>query len=81
MSPPGSPPVRVVVTDTNILINLIHAGLLDLLAKLSPYTFVVPEEVVREVSDPQQSQALQEALSRDVLQVVQLTDPAELTIE
>ena len=80
MSSLGSPPVRVVVTDTNILINLIHVGLLDLLAKLLPYAFVVPEEVVREVSDPQQSQALQEALSTGVLQVVQLTDPAELTI-
>jgi predicted nucleic acid-binding protein len=80
MSPPASPPVRVVVTDTNILINLIHVGLLGLLAKLSSYDFVVPEEVVKEVSDPLQSQALQEALSLGVLQVVLLTDVAELTI-
>ncbi len=46
MSPPGSSIVRVVVTDTNILINLIHIGRLDLLGKLPPYSFVVPEEVV-----------------------------------
>ena len=78
--PPDPAQVRVVVTDTNILINLIHAGLLDLLAKLSPYIFVVPEEVVKEVSDPLQGQALQEALSCGVLQVVQLTETAELTI-
>lgn len=37
--------VRVVVTDTNILINLLHVGLLELLGKLPPYSFVVPEEV------------------------------------
>ena len=61
MSPPGSSRVRVVVTDTNILINLIHVGLLDLLAKLPPYSFVVPEEVVNEVSDSDQAQALQGA--------------------
>jgi len=52
MSPPGSSPVRVVVTDTNILINLIHVNLLDLLGKLPPYSFVVPEEVVKEVREP-----------------------------
>ena len=79
MSPPASAPIRVVVTDTNILINLIHVGFLDLLSKLPAYTFVVPEEVVKEVSDPRQRQALEEALSCGVLQVVQLTDPAELT--
>jgi len=41
MPPPGSSPVRVVVTDANILINLIHVGRLDLLGKLPPYSFVV----------------------------------------
>lgn len=80
MSPPGSSRVRVVVTDTNILINLIHVGLLDLLAKLPPYSFVVPEEVVNEVSDSDQAQALQGAISSGVVDVVQLTDPAELAI-
>lgn len=80
MHSPGSLPVRVVVTDTNILINLIHVGLLDLLAELPPYTFVVPEEVVKEVGDPHQSQALQQAISLGVIEVVQLTETAELTI-
>jgi hypothetical protein len=48
--------VRVVVTDTNILINLIHVGLLNLLGKLPPYSFVIPEEVVREIKDPDQGE-------------------------
>lgn len=80
MSLPDSPSVRVVVTDTNILINLIHTGLLGLLAKLAPYAFVVPEEVLKEVSDPGQSEALQRAISSGVLEVVRLTDPVELTL-
>lgn len=80
MSPPGSSIVRVVVTDTNILINLIHIGRLDLLGKLPPYSFVVPEEVIREVREPQQAQALQTAISSGLLVEVQLADPAELKV-
>src|SRR5215475_7653299 len=80
MSPPNSPAVHVVVTDTNILINLIHVGFLDLLGKLRPYCFVVPEEVVKEVKDALQAQALQAAISSRVVEVIQLTDMVELTI-
>jgi predicted nucleic acid-binding protein len=72
------PTVRIVVTDTNILINLAHIGRLDLPGKLPPYLFVVPEEVVKEVREPAQSQAVQTAISSGLLQVVQLTDPSEL---
>jgi predicted nucleic acid-binding protein len=80
MSPPGSSIVRVVATDTNILINLIHIGRLDLLGMLPPYSFVVPEEVVKEVREPDQAHDLQTAISSGVLLEVQLTDPAELKI-
>lgn len=80
MSPPGSPIVRVVVTDTNILINLIHIGRLDLLGKLSTFSFVVPEEVVKEVTGPDQAQALLTVISSGLLQEVQLSDPAELKV-
>jgi predicted nucleic acid-binding protein len=72
--------IRVVVTDTNILINLTHIGRLDLLGKLFPYSFVVPEEVVKEVKEPAQAQAVQTAISSGLLQIVQLTDIAELTV-
>ncbi len=41
---PPVPTVHVVVTDTNILINLAHVNLLDLLGKLAPYSFVMPEQ-------------------------------------
>jgi predicted nucleic acid-binding protein len=80
MSPPGSSIVRVVVTDANILINLIHIGRLDLLGKLPPYSFVVPEEVVKEVKEPNQAVALHTAISSGLLQEVQLVAPAELKV-
>jgi predicted nucleic acid-binding protein len=80
MSPPGSQIVRVVVTDTNILINLIHIGRLDLLGKLASYSFVIPEEVVKEVREPNQANALQTAISSGLLVEVQLADPAELKV-
>src|SRR5271154_1251844 len=72
--------IRVVVTDTNILINLIHIGRLDLLGKLPPYSFVVPEGVVKEVREPLQAQALHTAMSSGLLSEVQLADPAELKV-
>lgn len=80
MSLQSSPTVRVVVTDTNILINLVHIGRQDLLGKLPPYSFVVPEEVVKEVKEPAQAQAVQTAISSGYLRVVQLTDPSELSV-
>src|ERR1700675_1247664 len=80
MSPPGPSIFRVVVTDTNILINLLHISRLDLLGKLPPYSFVVPEEVVKEVREPQQAQALRTAMSSGLLSEVQLADPAELKV-
>ena len=38
--------VQVVVTDANILINLIHIGRLSILGSLPQFEFVVPDEVV-----------------------------------
>ena len=53
-----SAPKRIVVTDTNVLINLIHVDRLSLLGALSGYDFVVPAEVESEVINPQHSAAL-----------------------
>jgi predicted nucleic acid-binding protein len=39
----------VILTDANVLINLIHIGQLDLLRQLPGYRFVVPEHVTDEV--------------------------------
>ena len=37
-------PIRIVVTDANILINLIHAQALELLGRLDGYEFVTVDQ-------------------------------------
>jgi predicted nucleic acid-binding protein len=71
---------RVVVTDANVLINLIHVGRLDLLGKLSGYAFAVPEHVFLEVTHPDQAQALQAAVDAGHVSRETMTDPAELAL-
>ncbi len=56
---------RVVVTDANVLINLIHVGRLDLLARLPDFEFVVPPEVEAEVAIPEQAAVLKRALDAE----------------
>ena len=75
---PPSNPSRVVVTDANVLINLIHAGRLDLLGALTAFEFVVPDHVVSEITVPAQRRALEIALTRGVLRQESITDPREL---
>ena len=48
----------VVVTDANILVNISLVGRLHLFGGLHPWRFVVPEEVVAEILDPDQRAAL-----------------------
>ena len=75
---PASDPTRVVVADANVLINLIHAGRLDLLGALTAFEFVVPDHVVAEITVPAQRQALEIALTRGALSTQSITDPREL---
>jgi len=70
----GTAVVRVVVTDANILINLIHVRCLALLGGLPGYEFVVPDEVVREVTDTDQCGALQAAITSSVLRLITIDD-------
>jgi predicted nucleic acid-binding protein len=70
----------VVVTDANILINLMHVGRLNLLGTLPAFAFVVPDHVVAEITDPGQRQQLDEALARGDLRQEPLTDLRTLTI-
>jgi predicted nucleic acid-binding protein len=71
---------RVVVTDANVLINLIHVGRLDLLGSLSGYEFVVPPEVEAEVSIPEQAQALARAFDAGHIERLAFSGTAELEI-
>jgi predicted nucleic acid-binding protein len=75
---PPANPSRVVVTDANVLINLIHAGHLDLLGALTAFEFVIPDHVIAEITVPAQRQALEIALTRSTLRKQSVTDPKEL---
>lgn len=60
----------VVVTDANVLINLIRIGQLPLLSQLDGYRFLVPAEVVNEITEPDQREALSWALTEGHLEQV-----------
>lgn len=74
------PTCRTVVTDSNVLINLIHANRLDILGKLPGYEFVVLEEVVAEISILEQKKALAEAFDRQHLKRDILSGVPALTL-
>ncbi len=73
-------PVRVVVTDANVLINLIHVGRLDMLSALGEYEFIVTEHVVEEVTRAEQRAVLLAAIERDTLRVEPLTEVREIEL-
>ncbi len=75
-----SAPTRIVVTDTNVLINLIHVDRLGLLGALSGYEFVVPPEVESEVITPSQTKALARAFDAGHLHRHPLVSASELTL-
>ena len=57
----------VVVTDANVLINFCHIGQLPLLGALLPYRFVVPQEVINEITEPAQQTQIASALAQGVI--------------
>ena len=72
--------IRVVLTDANIVINFIHIHCLAILGKLPGYEFVVPDEVVREVTDHEQRQLLQAAIDSGALRAITIDDLATLKL-
>jgi len=71
--------VHVVVTDANILINLIHIGWLSVLGSLDQFEFVVPDEVAAEILDEEQSRALQAAIDANHISRKPIESTEELT--
>lgn len=72
-------PTRIVVTDANIIINLIHAGRLALAGALAFYEFVVPEDVISEIADPAQREALEASITAGHFRRETIAAPPELT--
>jgi predicted nucleic acid-binding protein len=72
-------PTSVVIADTSVIINLCHTGHLLLLGRTATFEFVVPDEVVAEVTDPDQRRALGEGLAAGALRTHSISSPEELT--
>lgn len=73
-------PVHVVVTDANVLINLMYVERLGLLGALAGYEFVVPPEVEAEIRSPDQSKSLTCAFAAGHVRRRAFTSEAELEI-
>lgn len=76
----STPPISVVVTDANILINFCHIGQLPLLGALPPFRFLVPEEVANEIVDPAQRATVQAAVAAGLIDIAVVDDLATLAL-
>lgn len=65
---------RVVVSDANVLINLIHVSRLHLCHDVPGHDFVLPDHVYNEVTYPSQRKTLDEAISRGHLRIHSIID-------
>ncbi len=68
------PSIRVVVTDANVLINLIHVARLELCADLPGLEFVVPDHVRDEIMLPEQRTAFDQAVIEGTFEIVSITE-------
>jgi hypothetical protein len=72
--------VRVVVTDSNVLINLMHVARLDFLGTIPGHEFVVPDHVREEITNPSQRQTLDAAIDSGSLKLESITDLDALAV-
>ena len=73
-------PTSIVVSDTSILINLCHTGHLGLLGNTRGFRFVVPDEVIAEMTNSDQLGLVDAALSEGALARESISSPDELEI-
>ncbi len=71
-------PVRVVVTDANVLINLMHVERLELCASLPDLEFVVPDHVREEIMLPEQRTVLDRAVADGTFEISSITEPGDI---
>lgn len=76
----STPLRRIVVTDANVLINLMHVSRLGLLAKIPNHEFVVPEHVREEITILEQRTTLDAAISDGWLKIEVITDLGAITV-
>jgi len=75
---PGAP--EVIVVDTNVIIRLIQDNQFHIIGALPDVHFVAPDEVIDEVTYPDQRDQLLEAISDNRLEQISITDQVELAI-
>jgi predicted nucleic acid-binding protein len=68
-----------VVTDSNVLINLMHVSRLGLLGRIPGHEFVVPDHVREEITNADQREALDAAIDAGVVRLESITDLDVLT--
>lgn len=73
-------PLRIVVTDANVLINLMHVSRLGLLAKIPNHEFVVPEHVREEITIPEQRATLDAAVGEGWLKIEVIDDLGAISV-
>jgi predicted nucleic acid-binding protein len=78
VSDPGTTPI--VAVDATVVVNLVRAGRLDLLGTVRDLEFVVPDEVVEEVSYPNQAAALARAFEAGHVRQESISDPEALSL-
>lgn len=69
----------VVITDASVIINLCHTSHIFLLGRARTFEFVVTNEVIAEVTEPDQQRTLAEALTAGALRRDSISSPEELT--
>lgn len=73
-------PRQIIVTDANVLINLMHVSRLDICAHLPDYRFVVPDHVQHEIENAAQRAMLADSVARGTLRIESITDIGALTL-
>jgi predicted nucleic acid-binding protein len=71
--------LRIVSTDSSVVINLYHTSHLGLLHGLANFRFVIPEEVIAEITEPSQAEILNQLLGDGTLERVSIESLEELT--
>jgi predicted nucleic acid-binding protein len=70
--------ISVVITDASVIINLCHTAHIFLLGKTTTFEFVVTDEVIAEVTEPDQQRTLTEALAASALRRESILSSEEL---
>ncbi len=73
-------PVRIVVADANVLINLMHVARLNFCSELPGLEFVVPDHVQAEITLPEQRAMLDGAVADGWVQVISFSEPDDIAL-